>query len=177
MIEISYPSRVSDSHRPRGADGHPAPDGPSTDLQTFAGQLRRMNSEFNRMAHEFARAQNLHHTDVLALIAILDGDDQGSPLTPGRLCERLNLTSGAVTACLDRLERSGHIRRTRDGSDRRVVHLHYAPHGKAVARAFFRPLARSTEAARSRFDEGELKTIVRFLIAMNEELAEQRLGR
>ncbi|MEW2357914.1 MarR family transcriptional regulator [Spirillospora sp. NPDC029432] len=116
----------------------------------------------------------MHDTDVLALVAILDGDEEGGPLTPGHLRERLNLTSGAVTACLDRLERGGHIRRVRDTADRRVVHLHYAPHGTAVAREFFRPLARGTEAARARFDEAELQTIMRFLTVLNEELAAQR---
>jgi len=143
-------------------------------LNDFAVQLRRMNAEFNRFTQEFARTQNLHETDILALIAILDGDERGAPMTPSRLRERLNLTSGAVTACLDRLERSGHIRRTRDSADRRVVHLHYAPHGVAVAREFFRPLARATDAARARFDEAELRTVMRFLIALNEELAAQR---
>ncbi|MFF5263877.1 MarR family winged helix-turn-helix transcriptional regulator [Actinomadura viridis] len=166
---------MTDSY-PHGGEGE-SPEasdsgGPPADLQSFAVQLRRMNAAFNRVTHDFARSQNLHQTDVLALIAILDGDEREGPLTPGRLREHLNLTSGAVTACLDRLERNGHIRRTRDGHDRRVVHLHYAPHGMAVAREFFRPLARSTDAARSRFDEDELRTIVRFLGAMNEELAD-----
>ncbi|GAA4126476.1 MarR family winged helix-turn-helix transcriptional regulator [Actinomadura keratinilytica] len=133
-----------------------------------------MNAEFNRITQEFARAQNLHETDVLALVAILDGDEHGGPMTPGRLRERLNLTSGAVSACLDRLERSGHIRRTRDAADRRVVHLHYAPHGTAVARKFFRPLAEGTGAACARFDEAELRTVMRWLLALNEELAALR---
>ncbi|MCF2436360.1 MarR family transcriptional regulator [Streptomyces thinghirensis] len=34
-------------------------------------------------------------------------------MTPGRLREHLGLTSGAVTACVDRLERAGHVRRVR----------------------------------------------------------------
>ncbi|MFB4316359.1 MarR family winged helix-turn-helix transcriptional regulator [Actinomadura sp. 21ATH] len=161
-----------------GTDGNdPGTDGndfTATDLRAFAVQLRRLNGEFNRITHEFARAQNLHGTDVLALVAILDGDEEGGPLTPGRLRERLNLTSGAVTAVLDRLERGGHIRRARDTADRRVVHLHYAPHGKAVAREFFHPLARGTDAARARFDEAELRTVMRFLNVLNDELAEKR---
>ena len=148
----------------------PAGRTPGTDLQSFAVLLRRMNAEFNRIAHEFAQSQNLHPTDVQALVAILDGDDEGGPLTPGRLRERLDLTSGAVTACLDRLERAGHVRRTRDSADRRVVHLHYAPAAAAVARDCFRPLAQGTDAARHRFSERELAVVVRFLATMNEEL-------
>lgn len=143
-------------------------------LQAFAVLLRRMNTEINRYAHAFAHTQNLHPTDVQALVAILDGDGRGGALTPGMLRAQLNLTSGAVTACLDRLERTGHISRTRDDADGRVVHLHYAPRAMEVARDYFRPLADGTQAARERFDEAELRTVARFLAAMNAELAELR---
>ncbi|MCZ9340674.1 MarR family transcriptional regulator, partial [Streptomyces sp. TRM76130] len=110
----------------------------------------------------------LHPTDVQALAAILDADE---PMTPGRLRERLGLTSGAVTACIDRLERAGHIRRVRESADRRVVHLHYAADARSAARSWFRPLAEATDAARSRFTEDELSVVARFLAALNDEMA------
>ncbi|MER5318192.1 MarR family winged helix-turn-helix transcriptional regulator [Streptosporangium roseum] len=137
------------------------------DLQSFAVRLRRMTAEFNRIAHEFAHEHGLHTTDVQALIKIFDAP---SPITPSRLREELNLTSGAITACLDRLERAGHIRRVRDVHDRRVVHLHYLGAAKELAAAFFRPLARSTDDALRRFSPEELRTVAAFLDAMNEEL-------
>ena len=145
-------------------------------MQRFAVLLRAMNAEFNRIAQEFAHEQGLHLTDVQALIAIMDaGEGDGdSPMTPGRLRDQLNLTSGAVTACLDRLERSGHIHRVRAPDDRRVVHLHYATAAKSVARGYFMPLARSTDAARQQFSEEELLVVVRFLDTMNHELTQQR---
>ncbi|MEO5877353.1 MAG: MarR family transcriptional regulator [Streptosporangiaceae bacterium] len=141
-------------------------------LQSFAVQLRRMNSEFNRIAHEFAQAHGLHPTDVQALIAILDAPN--GLMTPGRLREQLNLSSGAITACLDRLERAGHVRRTRDPHDRRVVHLHYESAAREIASVYFRPLARSTDAARSPFSPAEQQTILLFLESMNEELTTVR---
>ncbi|MFF5448787.1 MarR family winged helix-turn-helix transcriptional regulator [Streptomyces sp. NPDC012888] len=150
----------------------PPPEDP-TGLQSFAVLLRRMNAEFNRIAQEFAQAQGLHLTDVQALIAILDADQDDAepgPMTPGRLRKHMNLTSGAMTACLDRLERAGHIRRVRAEDDRRVVHLHYAQAGRAVAREYFRPLARATDAARGRFTADELGTVVRFLAELNRQL-------
>ncbi|MDX3095782.1 MarR family transcriptional regulator [Streptomyces sp. ME01-24h] len=165
MIEIIYDGGVPDNFQDESPTG----------LHAFAVQLRRMNSEFNRVAQDFAHSQRLHHTDVQALVAVLDGDGHGGAMTPGLLRERLNLTSGAVTACLDRLERTGHIRRTRDAVDRRVVHLHYAPRGMEVAREFFRPLARGTDAARARFTEDELAVVLRFLAAMNDELTALRV--
>ncbi|MGW0718757.1 MarR family winged helix-turn-helix transcriptional regulator [Streptomyces sp. NPDC002778] len=151
----------------------PSPSLPADDptgLQSFAVLLRRMNGEFNRIAQEFAQAQGLHLTDVQALIAILDADPDDGPMTPGRLRQQLNLTSGAMTACVDRLERAGHVRRVRAVDDRRVVHLHYAAGGKSLARDYFRPLARSTDTARGRFTPDELAVVVRFLAELNREL-------
>ena len=133
-----------------------------------------MNGEINRLVHAFAHAQGLHATDVQALGAILDAD---VPLTPGRLREHLGLTSGAVTACLDRLERAGHVRRARESSDRRVVHLYYEPGAKSAARSFFMPLAEAAAGARSASEPQELEAALRFLGRMNVELARMPVPR
>ncbi|MFI8091078.1 MarR family winged helix-turn-helix transcriptional regulator [Streptomyces sp. NPDC086080] len=149
-----------------GRGGVPAPE--AADLQAFAVQLRRMNAEINRMVHGFAHRKGLHATDVQALAAILDAEE---PMTPGRLKEHLGLTSGAVTACVDRLERAGHVTRVRESSDRRVVHLYYAADAKTAARTYFRPLAQAAGSALARFEGAELAVALRFLTALNEELA------
>ncbi|MFE5245506.1 MULTISPECIES: MarR family winged helix-turn-helix transcriptional regulator [unclassified Streptomyces] len=151
----------------------PAASGVS-ELQALAVELRRMNGEINRLVHSFAHAQGLHATDVQALGAILDADP---PLTPGRLREHLGLTSGAVTACLDRLERAGHIRRARESADRRVVHLYYEPGAKAVARSFFMPLAEAAAGACSATEPEELEAVLRFLGRMNGELNRMQVPR
>ncbi|MEV8346939.1 MarR family winged helix-turn-helix transcriptional regulator [Streptomyces niveus] len=153
-------------------DGGTAP-GPA-DLRAFAVELRRMNGEINRLVHGFAADQGLHATDIQALAAILDAE---TPLTPGRLRDHLGLTSGAVTACLDRLERAGHIRRSRESADRRVVHLHYLAGARSAARSHFRPLADATERARAGFSEPELAVVLRFLASVNDELTEVRSPR
>ncbi|MYT75330.1 MULTISPECIES: MarR family transcriptional regulator [unclassified Streptomyces] len=143
------------------------------DLRSLAVELRRLNGELNRLIHAFAAGQELHPTDVQALAAILDSE---TPLTPSLLRQRLGLTSGAVSACVDRLERAGHVKRVRESADRRVVHLHYVPSAQAQARKHFAPLAEATERARRRFDEPELAVVLRFLNVLNEELAETRSG-
>ncbi|CAL9351107.1 hypothetical protein SUDANB15_00463 [Streptomyces sp. enrichment culture] len=157
----------------------PLPGDDPTGLQSFAVLLRRMNGEFNRVAREFAQAQGLHPTDVQALVAVLDAgpDGTGELVTPGRLRGQLNLTSGAVTACVDGLERAGHIRRVRAADDRRVVHLCFAEAARGLIGDCFRPLARGTDLARGRFTPEELTVIVRFLAETNRELVLSRRDR
>ncbi|MCX4799485.1 MarR family winged helix-turn-helix transcriptional regulator [Streptomyces sp. NBC_01242] len=93
-------------------------------------------------------------------------------MPPTRLRALLGLTSGAVTACVDRLERAGHIRRVREDTDRRVVHLHYAADARAAARTHFCPLADALRRAGADFDEHELTVALRFLTALNDALAQ-----
>jgi len=51
----------------------------------------------------------------------MDHLHEAGELTPGQLAERLCLTSGAVTALLDRLERLGWAKREPHPHDRRSV--------------------------------------------------------
>lgn len=56
------------------------------------------------------------------------------PLTMGVLARRVAVTEKTVTGLVDRLERDGLVRRTRDDADRRVVHVRLTREGAAVAR-------------------------------------------
>jgi DNA-binding MarR family transcriptional regulator len=61
---------------------------------------------------------------------------QGPPyrLSPGKLAEDLELSSGAMTNRLDRLEDAGLIRRLPDTKDRRSVQVELTPAGDAAYR-------------------------------------------
>ncbi|MFF5503307.1 MarR family winged helix-turn-helix transcriptional regulator [Streptomyces roseolus] len=156
----------------------PPPSDPAeqpNDLFAYAVLLRTLHRELNRSTLDFAHDHGLHATDIHALSVIMDSSaGTDAPVTPTRLREELGLTSGAVTACLDRLERSGHISRERDSADRRVVHVVYKSEARTLARAYFSPLARATETARGKFTPAELTTIAAFLHALNTELAAER---
>ncbi|MFJ3538337.1 MarR family winged helix-turn-helix transcriptional regulator [Streptomyces sp. NPDC090109] len=150
----------------------PGPSDQASDLFAYAVLLRALNRELNRATLDFAHQQGLHTTDIHALAVIMDPSASADgPVTPTRLREELGLTSGAITACLDRLQHSGHVSRVRDTADRRVVHLVYNTDARTLAREYFRPLARATENARSRFTPEQLGTIADFLRALNTELA------
>ncbi|MFJ9516920.1 MarR family winged helix-turn-helix transcriptional regulator [Kitasatospora sp. NPDC101801] len=153
------------------AEQHPSPDG-----RAFALLLQGLASEMNLLGHDFASAQGLHSTDVQALLAVLRAADGGG-VTPGKLREQLALTSGAVTAVLDRLERAGHVTRTRDANDRRQVRVQHNPGATRMAGRWFGPVAERTELVRREFSAAELDVVVRFLARMTEELEQLRVDR
>lgn len=137
-------------------------------------RLRWYVVQSEHVAHAFAGRHGLHPTDVAALIAVMEAEAGGDPLTPGGLSARLRLSSAATTAVVDRLERGGHIRRSREHADRRRVHLRYAEAGMALAMSFFGPLGQRTDRIMSGFDDAELATVQRFLVAMSEVMEDHR---
>ena len=83
--------------------------------------LGQTYSTENALFHQVAAAKyDLGVTDMKALSVLL----QEGPMTAGRLTARLNLTTGAVTSVIDRLERRGFVRRAPDPHDRRKVIVH-----------------------------------------------------
>jgi DNA-binding MarR family transcriptional regulator len=136
--------------------------------------LRLYSSHAQHIGHAFASQNQLGQADLHALIAIMEAERAGSPLTAGRLAAELNFSTSSVTALIDRLENSGHIYRERDTTDRRKIYLHYADNGAEVAMRFFAPLGRRSDAVMSEFTEPELATVKRFLQAMTEAMRQHR---
>ncbi|MFD2763095.1 MarR family winged helix-turn-helix transcriptional regulator [Micromonospora eburnea] len=136
--------------------------------------LRRYSVDAQHIGHAFAGLHGLNATDLHALFAVLDAELLGGPITPGRLGEQLNLSSGSVTALIDRLERAGHVRRDRDTADRRKVLLRYADQGAALARSFFAPLGRRNDEVMARFSDEELEVVHRFISEMVVSTREHR---
>ncbi|MFC4150302.1 MarR family winged helix-turn-helix transcriptional regulator [Micromonospora mangrovi] len=143
-------------------------------IADIANDLRRYSVDAQHVGHAFAGLHGLNATDLHALIAVMDAELAGDPITPGRLGEQLNLSSGSVTALIDRLERGGHIRRDRDTADRRKVFLHYADRGAALAMEFFRPLGARTDRVMDRFSDEELEVVHRFMAEISASVREHR---
>ncbi|MFD5769725.1 MarR family transcriptional regulator [Streptomyces sp. NPDC127049] len=70
---------------------------------------------------EVAQALGLNVTDLTCLGHVLGAGAE--PLSAGDLAERANLTTGAVTGVLNRLEKAGYARRVPDPGDRRRVRV------------------------------------------------------
>ncbi|MEU6313936.1 MarR family transcriptional regulator [Streptomyces sp. NPDC047014] len=125
--------------------------------------LRAVSVEFGLRQAEFAARNGMHPTDVRALICLLDAARADEPATAGLLGTRLGLNSAGTTAVIDRLERLGHVSRTRDPHDRRRVLLQIEPGALRLGHTFFDPLITDLLAVISSFAPPEQSTIRHFL--------------
>ncbi|NMO04912.1 MarR family transcriptional regulator [Gordonia sp. TBRC 11910] len=124
------------------------------------GALRAYGEGYDRVGRAFAASAGLYSTDAIALIEILRAEEQGQPISPARLSERIGLTSGATSTLLNRLESAGHIRRSRENVDRRVVTLHSTPGIQATADAFFDPLEVALAAVMDKYQPEDVGRLV-----------------
>ncbi|MEU6906785.1 MarR family transcriptional regulator [Streptomyces coeruleorubidus] len=136
--------------------------------------LRAVTVELDLLAAEFAGREGLHPTDVRALIHLLDAGREGVRATPGWLGAQLGVNSASTTALVDRLERLGLVRRERDTRDRRRVLLVVQDEAVTLGWSFFGPLIHEMVAEMRSFEETELATVRRFLLAMRDVAAARR---
>ncbi|WP_327678174.1 MarR family transcriptional regulator [Kitasatospora sp. NBC_00458] len=72
---------------------------------------------------DIASRLGLNVTDLTCLGFVMEAALAGEPLAAGDLAERAQLTTGAVTGVLNRLEKAGYARREADPGDRRRVRV------------------------------------------------------
>lgn len=119
-------------------------------------RLRAFASADSELGREFARSRSMHPSDAAAVVEILTAEAHGQVLTPARLAERIGLSAGATSTLLNRLESAGHIVRTHDHADRRIVGLQSTPQIHHDAETFFAPVAEALDATLSRYTAKQL---------------------
>lgn len=89
-------------------------------------------------------------------------------LTPTELGRRLSLSSGAITALVDRLERDGHVERRPNPADRRSSVVLPVPEGLEEAGRHLLPVAAALLETTSAYTEEERTAIGRYLESATE---------
>jgi DNA-binding MarR family transcriptional regulator len=106
----------------------------------------------------------------------LDILEREGVITAGRLAEASGLTTGAVTAVLDRLERAGYARRVRDTADRRRVLVEATEKTRRLVPEFFAELLDEVETLLGRYSVAEL-TLLRDFIRRDREINDAQRAR
>ncbi len=99
---------------------------------------------------------------------------QHGPMTAGAIANALGLTSGAVTAMIDRLEGSGHVQRVRDTVDRRRVIVDVTPEARRRSAALYKPLAAGIRERLARYSQHERELLYEFLRWDREQMDRHR---
>lgn len=131
-------------------------------------------TEGARVTSAFTGTQGMHPTDVAALTCVLTAEQRGAQMMAGELARQLGLTTGAITGAVDRLERTGYLRRVHDPRDRRKVLLECTPEGRALTDHYLGPVRRRSDAVMDQFTPDELETVRRFLAATGQAMTAHR---
>ena len=93
----------------------------------------------------------------------LDILDQHGRMSAGRLAELSGLSTGAVTAVVDRLERGGYARRVDDPGDRRRVLVELTPKSQQLAWELMgAPMSEAAKSLIERYSESQLELLLEF---------------
>lgn len=121
--------------------------------------LRALHSAVDVLNQAVADALEINRTD-LRCIEILSRD---GPQTAGNLASASGLTTGAATTAIDRLERAGFARRSRDPLDRRRVVVELVPEADQRVFALYRDLLLTTMNHLERYSDEQLNLIRDFV--------------
>jgi DNA-binding MarR family transcriptional regulator len=101
----------------------------------------------------------MNRTDMRCIDLI----DQAGGMTAGELARAAGLTTGAVTAVVDRLERAGMARRVADPSDRRRVRIEVTPKLWELTGPLMIPFIAESQAILEDYSTEELERFAEFL--------------
>ncbi len=110
-----------------------------------------------------AEKLGLHPTDIqfLNVLELL------GPLTPKVLGQYSGLSSGGVTVVLDRLEKSGYIRRRPNPDDGRSIVVDFLPSKRRRVKAHYEAVEQQFADLLESSSDAELDTVLAFFARMN----------
>jgi DNA-binding MarR family transcriptional regulator len=133
-------------------------------------EVRRQQVAYDRFHDAVAAYLGINRTDLRCLDLL---DLHGGRLSAGDLASSTGLSTGAVTAMLDRLEKIGYVRRVRDPGDRRRVLVEMGDLASERGREIYQPFADATVPMLEPFGDEQLALVAEFLRLGNEFYAAQ----
>ena len=100
--------------------------------------------------------------------SILDHLDELDPMSVNDLARHMGVTPATMSLAIDRLERKGYVARTRDGADRRRVHVRLTSAGVRIKEASSVLDPMLVESLLSRLTERERDVAIRGLALLAE---------
>ncbi len=134
-------------------------------LKRLEEQSRELSTRTVIFHHFIGERLGLNPTDHKCLDLIFRAE---TPMTATQLAEETGLSTGTITGVMDRLEKTGYIKRKRDANDRRLIFIK-----PLVERALiklgpiFEPIRQASIDLYSNYTDEELTVILDFITNCN----------
>ncbi len=126
------------------------------------GRIQYLGNRYEADANKALKQYGIKFTDFDVLGTLRRSGDSFC-LSPTQLCEAVLITSGAMTAALDRLEAAGLINRVPDDADRRVKAAALTQKGIALTEAAAKARFSAAANAMSSLSNTEKQDLARLL--------------
>ncbi|MDP9116098.1 MAG: MarR family transcriptional regulator [Actinomycetota bacterium] len=126
-------------------------------VRALANAVRGLDYEFREFRQRIAAATgiSLAEFDALSAVAWASGD-----VTPKRIAEVAHLTTGAMTAMLDRLTTAGLLQRQPHPTDRRSVLITLTDAGHDIVAQVYRSYVRAFESVAARAGQQDVRAMI-----------------
>lgn len=122
-------------------------------------EIRRQQGVSEALEQVACDRMGINRTDARCVDII----DRAGRISAGQLAEESGLTTGSVTALLDRMERDGYVRRVPDEQDRRRVLVELTERVHELTSEVYDPVKKEGQALLKRYEPQELILLRDFL--------------
>lgn len=126
--------------------------------ETVIHLFRKMSNRMILFHQLAAQSLGLFYTDLKSADLLFEY----GPMTAGELGKKTGLSTGSVTALIDRLEHAGYVKRENDPNDRRRVIIVPIKESRQHIKKLFSTLSDSAVALCKQYTPEELETIFGF---------------
>lgn len=130
----------------------------------FGSAVRAYQTAVDGFDQAVADHVGINRTDARCVDLI----DQAGGMTAGELARAAGLTTGAVTAVVDRLESAGFARRVADANDRRRVRIEATAKVWEVYEPLISPMLSESRAILDDLSDAEIERFTEFLEGVSE---------
>ena len=130
-----------------------------TAIRRLVEALRSLQLASDLLDEAYADFVGINRTDLRCMDIV----DQRGRVTAGELAREAGLTTGAVTAVVDRMETAGLLQRTYDANDRRKVWIELTPDAQRLGEEVYGPLDQAGQMHLASLGDEQVLTIIGFL--------------
>lgn len=136
-------------------------------------EVRAGQAAVDALDEAVAARLGVNRTDLRCLDVLMN--ELAAAATPGQLGARLGLSTGSVTAMIDRLAKLGYVSRTPDPGDRRKVVVRPTELAAQRAGEIYGPIVAGGAVLLERYSADELRLLIDFT-RRSRELQQQQLA-